>query len=194
MMVPYAVHPALGTSLEIVQMLLCAGCDVNQARVGGWTALDYVGSNASIADALLRGGANPNFAANEWRFTPCHSAGTVEKLELLLRYGGDLRLKNSKGRTPFQFLKRYNNVEHLRPVYEAWTPHKMLPRWSVDAFPLYIDCCDAFREAIITMLLCLRRHRHVIPKDVGMRIVQYVAEMHRMEMWWPVLIDMRNYM
>jgi hypothetical protein len=34
----------------------------------------------------------------------------------------------------------------------------------------------------------------MIPQDVGMEIVEYVAEMHRRDMWWPVLFDMEPYM
>ena len=34
----------------------------------------------------------------------------------------------------------------------------------------------------------------MIPKEVGMEIVAYVAEMHRKEMWWPVVFDVSPYM
>ena len=72
----------------------------------------------------------------------------------------------------------------------------MLPRWTPSAFALYIDQCDGFRDAIFTLLLCLRTYRHVIPKEVAMMVVEYVAEMHRNEMWWPAHqgFDMRPYM
>ena len=115
-------------------------------------------------------------------------------LEMLLEAGGDLRKKNNWGETPFQCRQQYGNVEHLRPIYQAWTPHRMLPKWTPSAFPLYIEGSSAFGQVIITLLLCLRRYRHVIPKEVGMEIVEYVAEMHRREMWWPVLFDMEPYM
>ena len=62
----------------------------------------------------------------------------------------------------------------------------MLPRWEVSVFQLYVEGSSAFRDVIITLLLCLRRYRHMIPKEVGMCIVEYVADMHRKEMWWPV--------
>ena len=88
------------------------------------------------------------------------------------------------------------DVEQLRPIYESWTPHRMLPRWTPSAFPLYIERCEGFRDAILTLMLCLRRYRHMVAREVGMDIVSYVAEMHRKEMWWPAWkdFDMRAYM
>ena len=183
----YAADPYRG-NLEIVQMLIDAGCDVNQDNGNGWTALNlviYNGGKVSTVEALLRAGADPDIANNNGN-TPCYYAKTVEVLELLLRAGGDLRKKDSDGMTPFQYRQRFgDNVEHLRPIYEAWTPHRMLPRWTPSAFHLYVEGSSPFGDAIITLLLCLRRYRHMIPKDVGMEIVEYVAEMHRKEMWWP---------
>ena len=116
-----------------------ADCDVNQVNRGGWTSLhwavwDNLREDPCIVGALLKGGANPNIA-NEDEHTPCHFAKTVESLELLLDFGGDLRLEDEDGETPFQYHLR---PDHLRPLYEAWTPHRMLPRWDAKAFPLYI--------------------------------------------------------
>jgi hypothetical protein len=114
--------------------------------------------------------------------TPC--AKTVEVLELLLRAGGDLRKKDSDGMTPFQYRQRFgDNVEHLRPIYEAWTPHRLLPRWTPSAFPLYIEGSSAFRDVIITLLLCLLRYRHVIPKEVVLRTRALRCTMW---WWWPI--------
>ena len=114
-------------------------------------------------------------------------------VELLLQFGVDLRFVNNDGRAPFQHLFD-DNVEQIRPIYETWTPHRMLPRWTPSEFPLYIECSSAFRDAIITLLLCLRRYRHVVPKEVGMRIVDYAAEMHRREKWFPLEFDMKPFM
>ena len=196
----YAAHPVCGNNLKIVQMLIDAGCDVNLATGGHMIALNQVvfnGGNVSIVEALLRGGANPNIAHNNGD-TPCHYAKTVEMLELLLTFGGDLRKKNSNGETPFQLRRQKdgNNVDLFRPIYEAWTPHQLLPRWDVSVFHLYIEGSSAFGNAIITLLLCLRRYRHMIPKEVGMEVLEYVAEMHRKEMWWPAChdFDIRDYM
>ena len=196
----YAADPKYGNNLEIVQMLIDAGCDVNQVDWTGNTALNVVivleDGDVRIVEALLRGGANPNIA-NKWGNTPCHFANTIEVLELVLDAGGDPRKKNNLGETPFQYLQRMDgNVVHLRPIYEAWTPHRVLPRWTPSAFPLYIEGSSVFGDAIITLLMCLRRHRRMIPKEVGMEIVEYVAEMHRREMWWPSWqdFDMEPYM
>ena len=115
---------------------------------------------------------------------------------MLLNAGGDLRAKSRNGMTPFRYRRACSDVEHLRPIYEAWTPHRMLPRWTPAAFLLYTERCDGFRDAVMTLLLCLLRYRRIIPPEVGMVIVEYVAEMHRNEMWWPAWedFDMQEYM
>merc|ERR1711991_67164 len=61
----YAALPEYGNSLEIVKMLIDAGCDVNQVDSDGWTALNWAvssGGKVRILEALLRAGANPNIA------------------------------------------------------------------------------------------------------------------------------------
>ncbi len=194
----YAANPEYGNNFEIVQMLIDGGCHVNMADSEGRSALYRAvrsGGSVSIVEALLRAGANPN-TADIWLYTPCHSAAPVELLELLLDAGGDLRKENNKGETPFQFRKKFYNVEHLRHIYEAWTPHRMLPQWEPSVFHLYIEECDGFKHGIFMLLLCLRRYRRIVPKEVGMMIVHYVAEMHRREMWWPAWqdFDMKPYM
>ena len=68
----YAAHPGFGNNVEIVQMLLDAGCDVNQVDGDGYTALSWAvgsGGKVSIVEALLRGGASPNVADDDG-FTP----------------------------------------------------------------------------------------------------------------------------
>ena len=68
----YAADPEYGDSLEIVQMLIDAGCDVNQVNKTGETALmrtSGLRGNVSIVEALLRGGASPNVADDDG-FTP----------------------------------------------------------------------------------------------------------------------------
>ena len=189
----YAAHPDLGNSVGIVQMLLGAGAGVNEADINGRTALHLVvlrGGERNMVDALLRGGANPN-AAKDNGDTPCHLAETAEVLELLVAAGGDLTRRNEDGETPFQFRGRPN---HLRSIHKVWTPHRMLPRWGVTVFPLYVECCPSFRGVIITLLLCFRRFRQMVPSEVAMDTIEYVAEMHRREIWWPLMFDMRPYM
>ena len=197
----YAADPEYGNSIEVVQMLIDAGCDVNQADEKGNTALNWViygRGKVSVVEALLRGGVDPNIA-NKKGYTPCHFAQTVDKLGLVLDAGGDPREKSDSDVTPFQYrrwMDGSDNVKHLRAIYEAWTPHRMLPRWRAYAFPLYIEQCSGFKQGIITLLLCLRRYRHMIPKEFGTMVVEYVAEMHRKEMWWPAWEDfcMAEYM
>ena len=194
-----AADPCCGNSLEIVQMLIGAGCDVNQADDCGWTALNSVvldEGRVSIVEALLRGGADRNIASRGG-FTSCHCANSSEVLKLLLNAGVDPRKENSDGMTPSHYRQLEDgDVGSLRPIYEAWTPHRMLPKWTPSSFPLYVEQCSGFKSAIITLLSCLRRYRHIIPKDVGKMIIEYVAEMHRKEMWWPSYqdFDMEPYM
>ena len=183
------LFPTAGIAWRLCRCLLIdAGCDVNQTHVSGYTALHTVvlhGGKASIVHALLRGGADPNIA-DRYGYTPCHFADTVEMLKLVLENGGDPRKKNDDHMLPLHHRELHDgNVEHLRPLYEAWTPHRLLPRWEVKAFPLYVDQCEGFRDGVFALLLS---------KEVGMEILEYVAEMQRREMWWPVIFDMVGYM
>lgn len=102
-------------------MLLGAGLDVDETDSDGRTALMQVVAAArgkiAVAEALLRGGASPN-APDKRGNTPCHYARRSEMLEVLLRFGGDLRMRNDGGMTPFQF---QGSPADLCPVYEAWT-------------------------------------------------------------------------
>ncbi len=189
----YVTHPKYGSNLKIAQILIDAGCKIDDVNALGDTTLSLVVSyqiysgnkDVSMVKALLRAGANPNIT-DVWGETPCHNATTVEVLELLLYAGGDPRVVCKAGKTPYQKQRHLRGgAQQLRPVFEAWTPHRMLPMWKPSAFPLYVEECDGFKRGIFMLLLCLRRYRHMIPKEVGMMIVHYVAEMHRREMWWP---------
>ena len=120
-------------------------------------------------------------------------------MHLLIKAGADLTVRNRLNETPLNKWRKTGGISTELPhpsSYMAWTPHRMLPRWTLSAFPKYVEECSGFRDAIRTVLLCLRRYRHLIDKGVGLQIVQYVAEMHRKQMWWPAWenFDMKEYM
>ena len=92
--------------LEMVQVLLDYGVDVNAQNGNGDTPLDYASSNghrndAGVARLLIAHGADPN-TRNMGGFTPLHEAsncGRVEIVRLLIEHGANV-VKDYWGRTP----------------------------------------------------------------------------------------------
>ena len=106
-------HPATGATLlhlpvmtnhqELVQVLLEAGADANQANQFGITPLWHAAQfgHLPIVAALLAAGANVN-QANNWGFTPLTSAaqwGHLSTVQALLAAGADVSLKDTSGKT-----------------------------------------------------------------------------------------------
>jgi hypothetical protein len=92
--------------LEMVQVLLDYGVDVNAQNGIGDTPLDYASSNghrndAGVARLLIAHGADPN-SRNMGGFTPLHEAsncGRIEIVGLLIEHGANV-VKDYWGRTP----------------------------------------------------------------------------------------------
>jgi ankyrin repeat protein/beta-lactamase regulating signal transducer with metallopeptidase domain len=97
---------AMRNNLELAQMLIDRGAEVDVADSQGYTALDRCGNYgyAQMAELLIKAGANVN-AVNAQRKegTPLHTAaseGHNNVIDVLIRHGADLNAKAFGGFTP----------------------------------------------------------------------------------------------
>jgi len=96
---------------EIISALLDAGANVEKQDLQGYTALTaavFTGQ-AKAAELLIEKGKSTIDAANRDGMTPLHWA-IVEKqfdcVDLLIKKGASLELKNNKGQTPMEIVAR----------------------------------------------------------------------------------------
>lgn len=90
--------------IDYVKKLIAAGADTKHE---GWTALHYaaVSGNTDIMSLLLNNGANVN-ALSPNQTTPLMMAsrsGHTAAIQLLMRFGADIHLKNEAGMNAYNF-------------------------------------------------------------------------------------------
>lgn len=85
--------------LDLVNLLLAAGADLNAANKRGGTALMAANDDVRVAQALLAAGADPN-AANEYGYTALMAGRTPAVLRALLKAGADPNAVDKGGETP----------------------------------------------------------------------------------------------
>ena len=93
--------------LEMVQVLLDYGVDVNSQNSFGYTPLDSASrdghrNDAGVARLLIAHGADPN-SRDVLGFTSLHRAsdsGRIEIVRLLIEHGAKVEVKNDRGKTP----------------------------------------------------------------------------------------------
>ena len=103
---------ALIGDLEMVQVLLECGVDVDCPNRYGSTPLNYAPRNghrndARVARLLIERGADPN-ARGSGGYTPLHrasEAGRIETACLLIERGANVEAKNDSGKTPLDVAK-----------------------------------------------------------------------------------------
>ncbi|KAF8486727.1 hypothetical protein F5888DRAFT_1624592 [Russula emetica] len=96
--------------LEMVQVLLDYGADVNSKNRGRSTPLDYASLNghrddARVAQLLIAHRADPKTQGVKGN-TPLHYAseyGRIEIVRLLIEHGANVEVKNDYGKTPLDF-------------------------------------------------------------------------------------------
>lgn len=116
---------------EMVQLLLEHGVNVNNKSDFGTTPLlaaCYCNVNINIMKLLLNFGAEIN-AQNNAGWTALHSScfdGSLDKIELLLLWGADSRLKTNRSETIYDLLsldqlKIKNFIYFYLKAQELWT-------------------------------------------------------------------------
>ena len=107
--------------LEMVQVLLEYGANVNTKNSVGCTPLDFASlggrhNEPRVARLLIEHGADPN-TRDMVGLTPLHRAsrsGRIEVLRLLIEHGGDVEVKDDKGRTPLDIASGEQHEEIVK--------------------------------------------------------------------------------
>jgi hypothetical protein len=94
--------------LEMAQVLLEYGVDVNAQNDAGCTPLDFASrdghrNDSRVVQLLIDHGADPNTRASRSGFTPLHRAsenGRIEVVRLLIEHGANVEMQDKYGRTP----------------------------------------------------------------------------------------------
>jgi len=93
--------------LDIVDVLLNHGADINSKDNTGWSSLFWasIGGHANVVQFLLERGAEVNARTSYLNFTPLYIAsdqGYLEVVRILLEHGADVQIRASGGQTAFQ--------------------------------------------------------------------------------------------
>jgi Ankyrin repeats (3 copies)/Ankyrin repeats (many copies) len=111
--------------LEMVQVLLECGVDVNVQNGNGHTPLVYASASGHrnddrVARLLIAHGADPN-TRSVTGFTSLHRAsagGRIEIVRLLIDHGANVEAKNDEGRTPLDFASGEQREEIIKLLSE----------------------------------------------------------------------------
>ena len=112
--------------LEMVQVLLDYGVDVNAKSHSGNTPLNFAlrhnseNVDPSVVRLLLDHGADPNLQANDG-LTPLYRAsehGKVEIVRLLVERGASIEVQDSEGRTPLDVASGEHRDEIIKLLLE----------------------------------------------------------------------------
>jgi len=111
------IHAAIDGRDQIVPLLVKANCSIEAKDRTGYTALHFAAQNfhLNIAKILLESGASvdaQDMYGNSplWRAT-FNSKGKGEMIKLLLSYGADKKLRNSKGIAPLDLARTIANYD-----------------------------------------------------------------------------------
>ena len=103
--------------IQLVQIMLDEGLDVNATKLGGSRALEsaaYYG-HVSIVSLLLENGADLNYDGNEWHaIHAVASNGHQELVQMLLDQGADINSSGSRGVTPIWEAAKNRQLDMMR--------------------------------------------------------------------------------
>lgn len=104
-------HAAIGGHVDVVEVLLEGGAQIDSVGSRGETALLLASSkgNYEVVRLLTEQGADPNKASADGK-TPLHKAaiaGSAETVETLLTAGADPATVDRSGRTALELAERY---------------------------------------------------------------------------------------
>ena len=112
---PWGGHTALvyANNLEVAQLLLDAGADVNALDQGSWTPLMWAWKPKQLEKVkwLIKHGANVNhnLSSNTPLTLAIDGDYYWERVEALLNAGADVNLRDRKGHGPLYYAKLNNN-------------------------------------------------------------------------------------
>ena len=112
--------------LEMVQVLLGYGVDVNALNDAGCTPLDFASrdghrNDSRVVQLLIEHGADPNTRASRSGFAPLHRAsehGRFEVVRLLIDHGANVEVQDKYGRTPLNVASGDQREEILELLLE----------------------------------------------------------------------------
>ncbi len=110
--------------LEVMEMLIFQGCNIDLADLNGLTPLHHVCSNTSSKDnllcmrLLLQNGASTNHQDNQGS-APLHKVKSYECAECLISFGACPKLQDNFGNTPLHDAIRTADVKLIKLLAEA---------------------------------------------------------------------------
>lgn len=107
-------HRHVMIATKLAQVMIQKGCSIDALDSEGISALHYCVINDldSLAELLLRSGANPNIMSPESKVTPLTIAALEHQkhlAELLLRFGGCPNMCTQDGKSPAQLMPEIAN-------------------------------------------------------------------------------------
>lgn len=128
------IEAALKGYLEIVEVLISAGANVNVKKRNGESAIADAScyDHYAIAKILLENGADPNVVA-QGGLTPLTQVENVRMVELLLRHGADPNIPDDDGDLPIIYRVDNGDKASVIALIKAGTDLDRKNKWGQSA-------------------------------------------------------------
>ena len=141
---------------DVVQLLLDSQCDVNVARIDGWTPLMAASENShrNIMKKLVSAGVDMNAQDNQRRTALHHAciASTSDIVTILLQSDADPTICNSSGRTPLMVACSENKLETVIALLDSKYTNDIVNAQVDGVTALYIACQHAYYDIVSVLL------------------------------------------